>query len=85
VNTARHLPPAALARSLAASAAFDLLTLGQVRRGDAARAVARGWGEGLRAMRRERSARSPEERRRAASRVLSLRRAIEQQRRLGRV
>ncbi|HEY7077236.1 MAG TPA: glycosyltransferase family 2 protein [Solirubrobacteraceae bacterium] len=85
VNAARHLPPAALARSLAASAAFDLLTLAQVRRGDAARAVARGWGEGLRAMGRERRTRTPADRRAAAAQVVPLRRAIAQQRRLGRV
>jgi len=84
VNAARHLPAGALARSVATSAAFDLLTLAQVRRGDAARAVARGWGQGLRAMRRERSARSAAERRAAAARLVPLRTAVAQQRRLGR-
>ena len=85
VNAARHLPPLAMARAVATSAAFDLLTLAQVRRMDAARAVARGWSEGLRAIPRERRARRPDERRRAARRLVSLREAVAQQRRLGRV
>jgi N-acetylglucosaminyl-diphospho-decaprenol L-rhamnosyltransferase len=85
VNAARHLPPLALARAVAASAAFDLLTLAQVRRLDAARAVTHGWAEGLRAMPRERAARAPKDRRRAAARLVSLREAVAQQRRLGRV
>jgi GT2 family glycosyltransferase len=85
VNAARHLPPVAMARAVAASAAFDLLTLAQVRRIDAARAMARGWGEGLRAVRRERRARRPDERRLAALRLVTLREAMAQQRRLGRV
>jgi hypothetical protein len=84
VNAARHLPPLAMARAVAASAAFDLLTLAQVRRVDAVRAVARGWIEGLRAMPRERAARAASERRGAARRLVSLRKAIAQQRRLGR-
>jgi N-acetylglucosaminyl-diphospho-decaprenol L-rhamnosyltransferase len=84
VNAARHLPPLAMARAVAASAAFDLLTLAQVRRRDAARAVARGWAEGLRAMPAERAARAPDERGRAARRLVPLREAIAQQRRLGR-
>jgi len=85
VNAARHLPPLAMARAVATSAAFDLLTLAQVRRGEAARAVARGWAEGLSAMRRERRARPAAERRRAAARLVPLREAVAQQRRLGRV
>ena len=85
VNAARHLPPLAMVRSVAASAAFDLLTLAQVRRADAARAVFRGWVEGLRAMPRERAARAPAERRSAGRRLVSLRAAVAQQRRLGRV
>jgi N-acetylglucosaminyl-diphospho-decaprenol L-rhamnosyltransferase len=85
VNAARHLPPLALARAVAASAAFDLLTLAQVRRPEAARAIARGWREGLRAVRAERRARRPDERRRAAGRLVGLREAVAQQRRLGRV
>jgi GT2 family glycosyltransferase len=84
VNAARHLPPLAMARAVAASAAFDLLTLAQLRRADAVRAVARGWWEGLRAMPHERRARAASERRGAARRLVSLREAIAQQRRLGR-
>ena len=84
VNAARHLPPLAMARAVAASAAFDLMTLAQVRRADAVRAVARGWFEGLRAMPHERAARAASERRGAARRLVSLREAIAQQRRLGR-
>jgi GT2 family glycosyltransferase len=84
VNAARHLPAAALVRSVAASAAFDLLTLAQLRRPDALRAVARGWSRGLRAMLGERRARTPVERSRAAGRLVTLREAVAQQRKLGR-
>jgi GT2 family glycosyltransferase len=84
VNAARHLPPSALGRSVAVSAAFDLVTLAQVRRREALGAVVRGWVDGLRAMRRERSARTHAERREAAARLTPLRRAVAQQRRLGR-
>jgi N-acetylglucosaminyl-diphospho-decaprenol L-rhamnosyltransferase len=84
VNAARHLPSAALARSVATSAAFDLLTLAQVRRRDALGAVVRGWRDGLGAMARERRARSDGDRRASAARLVSLREAIAQQRRLGR-
>jgi N-acetylglucosaminyl-diphospho-decaprenol L-rhamnosyltransferase len=84
VNAARHLPPAALARSVLASAAFDLLTLVQLRTREAATAIGRGWLHGLRAMPRERRARMPAERERAAARLVSLREAVRQQRRLGR-
>jgi GT2 family glycosyltransferase len=85
VNAARHLPAATLAKSVLASAAFDLLTLFQQRNGKAVRAVARGWWDGVRAMPRERGARPAEERRRAARRLVSLRAAIAEQRRLGRI
>jgi GT2 family glycosyltransferase len=85
VNAARHLPPARLVTAVLASAAFDALTLLQQRSGVAARAVARGWRDGIRVMPRERHARSAEDRRRAARRLVSLRAAIAEQRRLGRV
>jgi N-acetylglucosaminyl-diphospho-decaprenol L-rhamnosyltransferase len=84
VNAARHLPPAALLRSVFASAAFDALTLSQLRTRAAAAAMARGWLHGLRCMPRERRARTPAERERAATRVISMRDAVRQQRRLGR-
>ena len=73
-----------MTRAVATSAAFDLLTLAQVRRWDAARAVTRGWAEGLGAMPRERRARPAAERRRAATRLVPLREAVAHQRRLGR-
>jgi GT2 family glycosyltransferase len=85
VNAARHLPAATLAKSVLASAAFDVLTLFQQRNGRAVRAVARGWWDGVRAMPRERGARPAEERRRAARKLVSLRAAIAEQRRLGRL
>lgn len=84
-NAARHLPPLALARTLAASAAFDLVTLAQVRTAEGARATVRGWRDGLRLMRAQRRTRSAAERRVAASRVGSLRQAVAQQRALGRL
>jgi GT2 family glycosyltransferase len=85
INAARHLPPLALVRSVLLSAAFDLLTVFQTRSRSAAVAVVHGWGDGLRRMPGERRARTPEERRRASRRLVSLREAAAQQRRLGRL
>jgi hypothetical protein len=85
INAARHLPPAALTRAVAASAGFDALTLAQLRSARLARVVARGWRDGLRAMPEERRARTPAERARAARRLVSVRTAIAEQRRLGRL
>jgi N-acetylglucosaminyl-diphospho-decaprenol L-rhamnosyltransferase len=85
LNAARHLPGPALAKAVATSAAFDALTLVQVRRRDAARAVARGWHDGVRMMAKERRARSAAERRRSARRLGTLREALAQQRQLGRL
>jgi GT2 family glycosyltransferase len=85
LNAARHLPPLAVARSVLASAAFDLHTLAQLRTRDAASAIGRGWRDGLRAFPRERRARSAAERRRAASSLTTFREALLQQRRLGRI
>lgn len=85
VNAARHLPAARFLLSVAASAAFDLLTLAQLRSNAALRAVARGWRDGLRLLPRERRARTRAERRAAAARIVPLREAVAQQRRLGRL
>ena len=85
INAARHLPPAALARSVLASAAFDLLTLAQIRRRWALGTLARGWRDGLRLMPAVRGDRTPAERARAARRLVPLRTAIAEQRRLGRL
>jgi GT2 family glycosyltransferase len=85
VNARRHLAGFPLARSILASAAFDLLTLGQLRSRAAATTLVSAWRDGLRLMRRERLARSPAERKRAASKLVSLREAVAQQRSLGRL
>jgi N-acetylglucosaminyl-diphospho-decaprenol L-rhamnosyltransferase len=85
INAARHLPPASLAKSVVASLGFDGLTLAQLHSRSAAAAIARGWRDGLPAMRSERQARPAGERRRAARRLTSLRAAIAEQRRLGRL
>jgi GT2 family glycosyltransferase len=85
LNAARHLPAPALAKAMATSAAFDALTLVQVRRLDAAGAVARGWRDGVRMMRTERKARPAAERRRSARRLGTLRAAFAQQKQLGRL
>jgi GT2 family glycosyltransferase len=85
VNAARHLPGPAVAKAVVTSAGFDVLTLAQVHSLEATRAVAAGWRDGIRSMRREREARPPHERRRSASRVATLRAALAQQRRLGRL
>jgi N-acetylglucosaminyl-diphospho-decaprenol L-rhamnosyltransferase len=85
LNAGRHLPAPALVRAVASSAAFDALTLAQVRSRTAVGAVLAGWRDGLRRLRTERRARSGAERRAAASRLTSLRAALAQQRRLGRL
>jgi len=84
VNSGRHLEGAPLARSVLASAGFDALALLESRDLGSARAIARGWRDGLRAMRSERDARTRGERRRAAARLSSLRAAIAEHRRLAR-
>ena len=85
VNAARHLPAGALAKAVATSVAFDALTLAQLHSREATGAILGGWRDGLRALRRERGARAKDERRRAAERLVALREAVAQQRRLGRV
>jgi GT2 family glycosyltransferase len=85
VNAARHLPAATFVKSVASSLGFDALTVAQLRSRAAAGAIASGWRDGVRAMRGERAARSPDERRLAARRLMSLREAIAEQRRLGRL
>jgi GT2 family glycosyltransferase len=85
INAARHLPPAALAKSVAASAAFDLVTLAQTRDAASARAIARGWRDGIGGMPAERRALGAEERGDAARRLVSFREALRQQRRLERL
>jgi GT2 family glycosyltransferase len=85
INAARHLPPAALAKSVAASAAFDLVTLALTRDAASARAIARGWRDGIGGMAAERRALGAEERGDAARRLVSFREALRQQRRLERL
>jgi GT2 family glycosyltransferase len=85
LNAARHLPARSLAVAVAASAAFDALLLAQLRSRESLTSVAAGWRDGLGLVRRERGARPPEERAGAAERLGTLREAIAQQRRLGRV
>lgn len=85
INAARHLPPASLAKSVVASLGFDVLTLAQLRSREAAGAIARGWLDGVQHMRGERAARSADERRLATRQLMSLREAIAEQRRLGRI
>jgi N-acetylglucosaminyl-diphospho-decaprenol L-rhamnosyltransferase len=82
---ARHLPALTLVKSVLASAAFDVVTLLHTRSREAAGAIGRGWLDGLRAMAKERKVRTDSERRQAARRLVSLRKALAQQRRLGRV
>jgi GT2 family glycosyltransferase len=82
---ARHLPLGGLVKAVASSAAFDLVTLAQAHNGSAAKAIARGWSDGLRGMRAERKARAPRERKEAARRLVSFREALHEQRRLGRL
>lgn len=85
INAARHLTAASLVKSVVASLGFDVLTLTQLRSRSAAAAIGRGWLDGVRRMRRERGARSRDERRRATGQLMSLREAIAEQRRLGRL
>ena len=85
INAARHLQPGSFAKSIVSSLGFDVLTLAQLHSRSAARAIGRGWVDGARAMRGQRGARSAAERRRAAGQLMSLREAIAEQRRLGRI
>jgi N-acetylglucosaminyl-diphospho-decaprenol L-rhamnosyltransferase len=85
INAARHLPPGSLAKSVVSSLGFDVLTVAQLRSPSAAKAIACGWLDGARAMRGQREVRSVEERRGAARQLLSLRQAVAEQRRLGRI
>jgi GT2 family glycosyltransferase len=85
LNAGRHLPAAVLARAVLSSAAFDALTLAQVRSREAIGAVVAGWRAGLPLLVSERRARTGEEKRQAAARLVSLRAALGQQRRLGRL
>jgi GT2 family glycosyltransferase len=85
LNAARHLSTPALVVSVLASGAFDAMTLAQARNRPALNAIARGWRDGLRLMARERRARPPQERREATRQLASLREALAEQRRLGRL
>jgi len=84
-EAARHLPLPALAKSVASSAAFDLVTLAQARDAEALKAVALGWRDGARGMFGERGAREASERVAARRRLVSFRAALREQRRLGRL
>jgi N-acetylglucosaminyl-diphospho-decaprenol L-rhamnosyltransferase len=85
LNAARHLPGPTLAKSVLVSAAFDALTVVQLRSRRSTCAVLRGWRDGVRLMSRERAARSRDERRRAARRLVPLREAVSQYRRIARL
>jgi hypothetical protein len=85
LNAARHLPLPRLVVAVALSFAFDGVQLLQQRRAGAAAALVRGWLSGLRGMRAARRLSTPVERAAAASRLVSLRQAIAQQRMLGRL
>jgi len=85
INAARHLPPGPLVLSVATSLAFDAVALLQVHEGWAARALMRGWRDGLRLMPKVRRERTPAQRAAAARRLVSLRTAIGEQRRLERL
>lgn len=82
ILAARHLPPVPLACSVLASAAFDLATLVQVRERWALSAVLRGWRDGLALMASVRGERTPAQRARAARKLVPLRTAMREQRRL---
>lgn len=82
INAARHLPPRALLASVATSFAFDAASLAQVRQAWAVRAVLRGWRDGLRLMPKVRRERTPAQRADAARKLVSLRTAVSEQRRL---
>jgi N-acetylglucosaminyl-diphospho-decaprenol L-rhamnosyltransferase len=85
INAARHLPLGALVLAVAASAAFDLLTLAQVRRPGTLRLLAGAWRDGGRLMATVRRERSAGERTRSVRRLTTLREAVAEQRRLGRL
>ena len=84
LNAARHLPLDRMFASLLLSAGFDALTAMQLRHWPAIRLLAAGWRDGLRHARGVRVDRTPEQRRQAASRLVSVGAAVREQRRLGR-
>jgi hypothetical protein len=74
-----------MAKAVAASAAFDVFTLTQTRNGASAKAIARGWHDGLRGMAAERRTLGASERATAARRLVSFGEALREQRRLERL
>jgi GT2 family glycosyltransferase len=85
INAARHLPVPTMLYSAACSLGFDMLTLVQARSWPVAKTLARAWGDGLRRMPAEHRARSPKQRLQAADRIVSLRKAVNEQRRISRL
>jgi GT2 family glycosyltransferase len=85
INAARHLPPARIAFSIAASAAFDAAVIAGSREPVTVRAVARGWRDGLKLMPRELRARRRRHPPSGSRRIVTFREALAQQRRLMRL
>ena len=85
INAARHLPPCVAGEVGRRVARVRRADAGAGANRSAAGAIARGWLDGARQMRRERAARASDERRRATRQLMSLREAIAEQRRLGRL
>ena len=85
ILAARHLPIGPMLVSVLSSLAFDLVGLAQVRSRSALSALARGWRDGLRLMPRVRRDRTAAQRAAAARKLVSLRTAISEQRRLERL
>lgn len=84
LNAARHLTPGRLLFSVATSAVSDAIVVAGRRDAGTTRAVVRGWRDGLRLMPGERRSHHGQRRTAAADRMVSLREAIAQQRRLAR-
>jgi GT2 family glycosyltransferase len=82
INAARHLPAHLMMYSVLCSAGFDLLTLAGARSRLAVSALSRAWRDGLRRMPAERAARTRAQRARAAGRIVGLRQAVGEQRRI---
>jgi N-acetylglucosaminyl-diphospho-decaprenol L-rhamnosyltransferase len=82
INAARHLDGTRLAASVLTSAAFDAALVAGRRDRATVASVLRGWRDGLRLMPAERAWRAARGRPTASRRLVSLREALAQQRRL---
>jgi hypothetical protein len=85
LNIARHVPSSRVPLAVLLAVGFDVLQLIQARNAPALRATVKGWREGLSGIAEARSTSTPAERASRAEYIEPLRRALKEQRRLGRL